>query len=232
MALISTAEDLRADIAASLSQLAEMTDEAAKSDVFRSWLRTMGRFHQYSWHNQLLIWLQRSDATRVAGYQTWKQMGRTVKKGASGIAILAPVLIPAAQAERAPEDVGCDGDKIAKVAVRFRKVYVFDISDTAGDPLPQLVYRADYGGEQLLPRLEEAAERLDIRVEYRQIPGEAKGFSAGGIIVVDSSLTAPERCGTMVHEMAHLCCAGSYVVLVQVRSVFTGRNALCAQHNQ
>lgn len=203
MALTSTAETLRADVTAALHQLAAMTDEAARSDIFRSWLRTIARFHKYSWHNQLLIWLQRPDATQVAGYQTWKQMGRTVRKGAEGIAILAPLLAPAGQAELILEEVETASETPAKVAVRFRKVYVFDISDTAGDPLPRLVYRADFGGERLLPRLEEAAKRLDIRLEYRTIPGEARGYSAGGVVVVESALTATQRCGTILHELAH-----------------------------
>jgi len=61
------------------------------SAEFRNFLIAMSRFHNYSWNNQMLIWLQQADATHVAGYNTWRDLGRFVKKGAQGIAILAPL---------------------------------------------------------------------------------------------------------------------------------------------
>jgi len=61
-----------------------------QSDEFRQYLITMSLFHDYSWHNQLLIMIQRPDATLVRGFQGWKDLGRYVKKGEAGIRILAP----------------------------------------------------------------------------------------------------------------------------------------------
>jgi len=61
-----------------------------QSEDFRNYLIAMSRFHEYSWHNQLLIWVQRPDATLVKGFQGWKELGRYVKKGETGIRILAP----------------------------------------------------------------------------------------------------------------------------------------------
>ena len=74
----------------SINTLATMTDATAKSDLFKTWLRAVSRSHHYSFNNQLLVLLQRPQAERVAGFHTWKSLGRNVKKGAKGIAILAP----------------------------------------------------------------------------------------------------------------------------------------------
>jgi len=73
-----------------LRRLKEGVERIQASPEFRNYLLTMSRFHQYSWNNQLLIMLQRPAATHVAGFNTWKELGRWVKKGESGIAIFAP----------------------------------------------------------------------------------------------------------------------------------------------
>src|SRR5216684_5687299 len=67
--------------------------EAGHSEKMREYLGAMARFHRYSLHNIMLIASQRPDATHVAGFHTWKQLGRFVKKGAKGILILAPVVL-------------------------------------------------------------------------------------------------------------------------------------------
>ena len=67
--------------------------ETGHSEKLREYLAAMARFHRYSLHNIMLIASQRPDATHVAGFQTWKQLGRYVKKGAKGILILAPVVL-------------------------------------------------------------------------------------------------------------------------------------------
>ena len=69
----------------SINTLATMTDATAKSDLFKTWLRAVSRFHHYSFNNQLLVLLQRPQAERVAGFHTWKSLGRNVKKGAKGL---------------------------------------------------------------------------------------------------------------------------------------------------
>ena len=80
-----TAEDALNRLAAEL--------DAGKSEALQNYLATMGRFHRYSWGNVLLIGSQRPTATRVAGYHTWKDLGRRVKTGEKGIMILAPMLV-------------------------------------------------------------------------------------------------------------------------------------------
>ena len=86
----------------------------------------MGRFHKYSWHNVALIASQCPTATRVAGFQTWRTMGRFVRKGEKGIAILAPIV------GRRNVDSADD----SKSVLGFRAAYVFDLAQTDGEPLP------------------------------------------------------------------------------------------------
>ena len=185
-------------ITASIEHLAEMTDQAAKSETFKFWLRAISRFHSYSFNNSLLILCQRPSATRVAGFNTWKALGRNVKKGAKGIAILAPCV-----GKRTVEDETTGEKTSAQRLYGFRVTHVFDEADTEGREIPTLEYRASEGGDELLPRLENAARRMGITLEYRENTGAPRGWSEGGKIVVRSTLTTSERCGTLAHELAH-----------------------------
>ena len=105
--------------------------EAGHSEKLREYLGAMARFHRYSWHNVMLIASQRPDATHVAGFNTWKHLGRFVKKGAKGIMILAPIVNKKTY-ETALEE------QQTETAVSFRAVYVFDQADTDGKPLADL----------------------------------------------------------------------------------------------
>lgn len=100
----------------SLKQLASMLDEG-HSDRLTSLLTTMARFHRYSLHNICLIIAQRPSATRGAGFHTWRTLGRFVRKGEKGIAIMAPII--ARRREDANEDE-------SRTIVGFRAAYVFD----------------------------------------------------------------------------------------------------------
>ena len=84
-----TADALKKITTDALDKLAALLDEG-HSDQLTALLKTMARFHKYSWHNVCLIASQRPTATRVAGFQTWRTMGRFVRKGERGIAIMAP----------------------------------------------------------------------------------------------------------------------------------------------
>ena len=74
------------------AQLTAGVNRLTSSEAWAAWLRVASRFHSYSFNNTLLIYAQRPDATRVAGYQVWRQLGRQVGKGEHGIQILAPVV--------------------------------------------------------------------------------------------------------------------------------------------
>jgi N-terminal domain of anti-restriction factor ArdC len=85
------ATELNAGIRRTIEQLANETDAARQSELFRNYLKTSAAFWDYSWHNQMLIWTQRPTAKLVAGFNTWQKCARYVRKGEKGIAILAPM---------------------------------------------------------------------------------------------------------------------------------------------
>jgi N-terminal domain of anti-restriction factor ArdC/IrrE N-terminal-like domain len=85
-------QDLTDKINESITELCAETDAAKQNETYRAWLHTLSRFYSYSFNNWLLIYTQRPDATRVAGFQTWKSLGRFVKKGEHGIRIFAPII--------------------------------------------------------------------------------------------------------------------------------------------
>src|SRR6516225_3578959 len=91
--------------------------ERGHSETLKNYLAAMARFRQYSWHNVAMIFSQRPDATRVAGFHTWKQLRRSVKRGAKGIMILAPILLRKSNEEVADEEQN-------RTALGFRIVYV------------------------------------------------------------------------------------------------------------
>ncbi len=84
------AQALRRSVDDSLDTLAKAVDDVRASEAFERYLDVQARFHKYSWHNCMLIAMQRPEATRVAGYQTWRTLGRQVRKGERGIMIFAP----------------------------------------------------------------------------------------------------------------------------------------------
>lgn len=109
------------------------------SDEWAALLRVAARFHNYSAHNQLLIFTHRPDATLVAGYRAWQRLGRQVRKGEKGIAILAPCV------QRTKVEDHDGGERELRRLRRFRVAYVFDVSQTDGEPLEDL--------EAIRPRL-------------------------------------------------------------------------------
>jgi N-terminal domain of anti-restriction factor ArdC len=133
--------------------------EAGHSEKLREYLGAMARFHPYSLHNIMLIASQRPDATHVAGFHTWKRLGRFVKKGAKGIMILAPVVLrDEAEQERKEESQ-------ERAAMRFRAAYVFDMADTDGKPIPQFgSTEGDPAGRT--GRLKEFVSSRGIELEY------------------------------------------------------------------
>jgi antirestriction protein ArdC len=195
------ARSLTEQIEASVNQLASETDAARQSELFKSWLNAMAQFHRYSWGNQLIIACQLPPASsgQVAGFHTWRRLGRHVKKGAKGVAILAPCVY-----RRKADDNEEDGSA-SKSVIGFRTTYVFSESDTEGLPLPTLTCGAESGGDELLSRLEWVTEEeLNIILNYEEIkePG-VEGYSAGGSIVIRESLRPTTKAGTLVHELAH-----------------------------
>lgn len=189
-------QELNDKINESITALCVETDTAKQDETYRAWLQTLSRFYSYSFNNWLLIYTQRPDATRVAGFQTWKSLGRSVKKGERGIRIFAPII-------RKIEEEKNEATELVSRPVGFRSIAVFALEQTDGEPLPEIDSNATEGGEELLPRLEAATVALGIKLVYKAIPGAAEGLSKGGLIEVEETLNTPARCGVIVHELAH-----------------------------
>ncbi len=193
-------QELIAKINDNIAALVSETDSVAQDATYRRWLSTLSRFYTYSFNNQMLITLACPDATRVAGFNTWKSMGRFVKKGEKGIRIFAPI-VRKIKAEDAPaaETETTTGKRLAG----FRAVPVFDLSQTDGAPLAAPEHNATEGGEDLLPKLEEVTKALGITLVYKAIAGGAQGLSHGGLIEIEQDQTTAAKCGTLAHELAH-----------------------------
>ena len=189
-------QELTDKINESITALCAETDAAKQNETYRAWLRTLSRFYSYSFNNWLLIYTQRPDATRVAGFQTWKSLGRFVKKGERGIRIFAPII------RKVEEEKNGVTEQVSR-PVGFRSIAVFALEQTDGEPLPEIDSNATEGGEELLPRLEAATASLGIQLVYKAIPGAAEGLSKGGLIEIEETLSTAARCGVIVHELAH-----------------------------
>lgn len=197
------ANELRMEVENRLRELEKLSEEA-RLGVLREWLRTVARFHRYSLHNTWLILLQRPDATLVAGYRAWKKMGRYVRPGEKGIAIIVPRRYKVEVID--PET----GEVRVEEKIYFSTGHVFDISQTEGRPLPPPpggLPDGD-GGEELARRLEELAARWGIAVEEREqlfSPDgrPAAGQSLGGRIRLHVRLSPLARAAVLAHEIAH-----------------------------
>lgn len=168
--------------------------EAGKSETLIEYLKTMGRFHNYSLGNVILINFQKHEATHVAGFRTWQKLGRHVKKGEHGIAIMAPMVWRKKSVET---------DKLEEeMAVAFKTVYVFDVSQTDGDPLPDFA-RVRGDPEDWLDKLKEFVSSQGIVLEYSNKIGSAEGLSCGGRIKIRTGLSDAEQLSVLAHELAH-----------------------------
>jgi hypothetical protein len=179
-------------------------------DEFKRYLAFAARFHRYSANNTLLVLLQRPDATRVAGYRRWRNLGRQVRRGEEGLKILAPIF-------RTVED-GEGGEK-ARILCSFKVVKVFDLSQTdplpGADPMPEKprpsVLRGDSDAARALGRsLVAFCESEGVFVSEDDAELEALSPGANGVyllrekrVLIRSTLSADGRTKTLAHELAH-----------------------------
>lgn len=199
---------LRKKVKEILSDLAlQVKEEREKMTDF---LKFCARFHSYSPLNQLLIWSYKPDATFVAGFKKWQKMGRKIKKGEHGIPIFAPIKIKVEKQETQQElegweDVQSDeNDEQEKEIIKYRVVYVWDVSQTEGKPLPETPDTLSGTGDKELKRyLEKLCSSLGIETQYSELTGTKKGISTMGNIVVDSDLDDASQSAVLLHEIAH-----------------------------
>lgn len=187
-------EQIKALADNALAQLAADL-EAGNSATLTAYLEAMSRFHRYSFHNTMLIVSQRPDATHVAGFGTWKKLGRWVKKGEKGISILIPV-------RYRRKDQPALVDELEETVLGYMAGYVFDISQTEGEDLPGF---ATVEGDPMwaLDQLRLFAIDSMIKVELVPNLNGAKGVSKGSHIQILDSLSSAEEFGVLVHEIAH-----------------------------
>ena len=179
-------------------------------DEFKRYLAFAARFHRYSANNSLLVLLQRPDATQVAGYRKWRDLGRQVRRGEEGLKILAPIF-------RAVEDE--QSGEMARVLCSFKVVKVFDVSQTdpvpGAEPLPDKprpkTLRGDSVAAWTLGRsLLALCETEGVPVSEDDAELDTLSPEANGVcllrekrILLRSKLSADGRVKTLAHELAH-----------------------------
>lgn len=170
--------------------------QAGESETLKRYLAAMGRFHNYSFSNLMLIAIQNPKATHVAGFRRWLQLGRHVRKGEKGIGILAPLVYRKREEDSAPDEN--EGSALRG----FKVVHVFDISQTDGEELPEFAaISGDPGG--LLPALEQMVRDSGIELQYEELPNGTFGLSRQGQIAITTGLSPAETFSVLVHETAH-----------------------------
>jgi hypothetical protein len=218
------ADEMHSTIEAWIEDLLNSVGEATASEEFQTWLDVQSRFHDYSHRNTLLIKLQCPEATRVAGYRTWQtEFDRYVEEGEEAIWIWAPIITnKCPECGRSPsyhEQSDCTYDETpsgewSRGLVGFRPTAVFDVSQTKGEPLPELDTAATGDAETLVPALLEAADGLGVDVTI--VPatawshGEAKGVceynqsqNENPVVEAKQRQNKADLAVTLVHEFAH-----------------------------
>ena len=177
-------------IAANVKLLIEQL-EAGHSEALTAYLTAMGRFHRYSLSNCLEIARQMPSASRVAGLYAWNQLGRKVKKGSKGIRILAPVVgIRKKKKSEAEKDISKQNEP---VLVGFRPAYVFDVSMTEGEPLPEFEHRVTGDVGVYRKRLIDFILAQGITLEFKDSISPALGISYGDRIAILPGQSAAEE---------------------------------------
>jgi antirestriction protein ArdC len=171
--------------------------EEGQSEALKQYLAVMARFRRYSWGNVLLIYSQRPDATHVAGFHAWLKLGRHVRKGEKGIAILAPMV---GRKRTSGDEELAEGEE-ARV-FGFKACHVWDASQTDGEPLAEFAtVKGDPQG--YLGRLVQFVASQNIALEYDCGIAPARGMSSGGKITLLPDLSPAEHLATLAHECAH-----------------------------
>lgn len=222
-AATETAENQQTEKKTNKQRLKDITDSIEngiknlfESDKYKQYLQTMSHFHRYSVNNQMLIYMQKPTATHVAGFNKWRdQFGRNVKKGEKGIKIIAPTPF-----KKKIEETKLDPDtklpmlddngnemKVEKEIQipMFRVVSVFDVSQTAGKPLPQLA--SDLSGNvQNYDAFVEAIRRsASVPITFEPIGSNADGYFSldEQKIVIRDNMSEVQTVSALLHELAH-----------------------------
>ena len=189
--------------------------ELFTSERYQEYLKTMSKFHNYSFNNTLLIAMQRPDATLVTGYRNWQSMGRQVKKGEKGITIIAPAPIKRKKEQTVLDQdqkpvIGPDGKpKTEEVEITlpcFKAITVFDIEQTTGEPIqtlaPEILTAAVEDFDLFLQAIREISP---VPIRFDAIEGSANGYyhNLNKEIVIKKDMSQSQTLKTAIHETAH-----------------------------
>ena len=190
--------------------------ELFESDKYRRYLSVMSRFHRYSVNNTMLIYMQRPDATLVAGYNKWKnQFSRHVKRGEHGITIIAPTPYKKKIEEQKldPDTKAPMLDKDGKVIMEekeieiplFRPVKVFDISQTDGKPLPELAASLSGNVQNYEVFMEALRRSAPVPIEFEPMDANMDGYFSSDQqrIAIREGMSEVQTVSAAVHETAH-----------------------------
>lgn len=202
-----------------LKELLEQAEQGTKavfeSENYRNYLATMSKFHSYSFRNSLLILMQKPEATHVAGYAAWKKkFNRQVQRGESGIQIVgySPRKVNVEQEKKDSSGntiIGADGkpvmEKITRQVPSYVPVSVFDVSQTEGEPLPQLVNELNGSVEAYQDLMQAIRDVSPFPVSFEEIQGGAKGFCdpVTQRIVIQQGMSEAQSVKTAIHEVTH-----------------------------
>ena len=191
-------------------------NELFESDKYRRYLSVMSRFHRYSVNNTMLIYMQRPDATLVAGYNKWKnQFSRHVKRGEHGITIIAPTPYKKKIEEQKldPDTKAPMLDKDGKVIMEekeieiplFRPVKVFDISQTDGKPLPELASSLSGNVQNYEVFMEALRRSAPVPIEFEPMDANMDGYFSSDQqrIAIREGMSEVQTVSAAVHETAH-----------------------------
>ena len=191
-----------------LDQLKEGTKNIFTSGKYTEYLTIMSKFHKYSFRNTLLIHSQNPEASRVAGFGTWKSFGRSVNKGEQGLQILAP----APYKKLITVDHDPQGKPLAKseekevTVTAFKVAYVFDVAQTNGKEIPTLANKLTddvKSFENIFDSLKKASP-FPIEFEDIAIPN-CNGYCSPDRqkIAISNGLSQSQIIKTAIHEIAH-----------------------------
>lgn len=184
-------------------------EEILTSDRFKEYLKQMSKFHNYSFNNTILIFLQKKDATYVAGFKSWQtKFNRQVNKGEKGIKILAPCPFKVKKEIQFVNEKGEKEKKTEEVLIpRFKTVTVFDVSQTSGEPLKEIAEELKGKYENYKNLLEAIKKCSSYDIVFKDNVGVngAKGLCnfKEKTISIQDNMSEIQTIKTLIHEISH-----------------------------
>lgn len=209
------AENRRQELKDITEKLEKGVSEIFTSEKYQELLNTMAKFPRYSLNNNLLIMMQKPDATLCQSYTGWNKMGRFVKRGEKGIRILAPAPFKMEREQNKLDDKGRavldqDGEPVkekTEISVNaFKPVSTFDISQTDGEPLPEIGVSELAGEVKDYQTFFDAIRKASpVPVAFENIQSGAKGYfhTEENRIAIKEGMSEIQNVKTAIHEMAH-----------------------------